>query len=303
MSPRPAPDRLRSTAPSQVPPTVLVELAEYVHHVAAPAAPVVVGIDRRRRGPEQVTAVIVPAIAPHPADPLVGLRADARWSVVGLVATGRLRAEPGASPAHRAQAGPVAVTYLRDREGDSASCFGPLDGPLTTTVEPPTGWVPDVLARCMGQPTAPPELSVAGYLDALWLDRLAQEVFRHPDHRWTWPRVAATHPFADAPGTPSPPTPRGLSELVRGFTAIRPWSVWRTGFAPEALGGFTIPDAFGRDVSMADWFDDGSLSRWLVRDLAPTDILLGDLLATLTADVADCVLTALADTQHPAARR
>ncbi|MCU1358471.1 MAG: hypothetical protein JWM89_3889 [Acidimicrobiales bacterium] len=281
-----------SPLPHSVPPT-LTRLAEVVHAGAAEAAPLIVAVANLPDGELELATQLLPAGTGHPADPLVGMLADRRWSAVGIVAGGRLRAMPGPPPEPVVAPGRVYVTYLTDRTGAAASVFGPADGELTATSEPPIGWVPDVLARVLGLATPAPQHTAASWIDALWLDALAADVFRHPGRRWSWSRVAARHPLAVEDRAP---TPRALSEMTAEAARIHPWCTIRTEWVDHlAPKRPQVSTELGSTIALSDWFDDGSFSRWVMRDLPPNELLLPDLLAVLPAGVGDCLTTALGE--------
>lgn len=294
MSPQPVPP---SVATSPLPDT-LAGVAEHVHAHAGALAPLIVGVDARPGEEPALTAGVVPTGAGHPVELLLGIRVPDTWTAIGLVCGGRIRSLPGAPPAEHQYPDRVCCTHLVDRSGRTASVIGPVEGPYdheTTTVDdPPIGWVPDVLARALGRPTPPPSGTPAVYLDALWLDLLADAVLKHPNRRWTWPRVARLHPFVPTGTTPSPDE---LAETVRGFVERHPWSWLRAakGAQLDAAQRPYVAD-FGEVVPLEEWFDDGSLARFLQRDLVPGSVLLPDVLATLPTAIGDCVLTALVET-------
>ena len=225
----------------------------------------------------------------HPIAPLVGFRAPDRWDAVGLISSGRLRTvdDPRAAPTS------VLSTVLVDRGGRVASVLGADGGgPLRTIEDPPAGVVPDVLARVLGRATPPPDQTVAAWVDLTWLDRLAGELLPRPARGRSWRWAADRHPLR---GTGPVPEPADLAIRTAAYAVERPWSAIGRSLTGTELPAAQRGPSGGSVVDAGGWFDDGSLSRWILRDLPPADALLPDLLAVLPPQVGDSVLTALAD--------
>jgi len=270
----------------------LAHYAELIHHGTRGAVPAVVSLGAGAGDSVSVRAWLFPEASGHPADPLVGFVAPRSWDAIGLVATGTVRALPGARPPSHDLAGPSQVTTLMARDGRSVSVLdGP--GPATTVLgEPPEGWVADALARCLRRPTpAPVEPSVA-WVEASWLDRIAPAVLARPGDRFSWRWLADQHPLAG--GRPHP-EPTDLAARSFTYALDHPWSLLRRRFAASAVAAVDAahPGAVSEAIDPADWFDDGSFCRWTMRRLPPAELLLGDLLAVLPDDLADMVVEAL----------
>ncbi|MEZ5182051.1 MAG: hypothetical protein R2702_09280 [Acidimicrobiales bacterium] len=91
------------------------------------------------------------------------------------------------------------------------------------------------------------------------------------------------------------PAPEDLAARAAGEALARPWSRLR-----EQLAGHDLPaeDAalpYGRVLPGREWFDDGSLSRWILRVAQPPDALLAELVERLPAHLLDQVLVGLVE--------
>jgi hypothetical protein len=297
LKPTPTPS---SPIPSS--PASLTELAEVIHGAAGGTAPLIIAAELVPGGDPNITAFLPPPTVAHPAHPLVGRRVAERFGAVGLVAGGRLhRADeqgaPDASSGTSVLADHVTITSLADRQGGYVTILGDQDAAPRVMDSRPDGWVADALSRSLGLPTPAPEQSVAGWVDNQWLDALAGPVLRHPGRRWTWSRLLEAHPLADAMRAPAP---AAVAARVRAFGVTHPWSWVREVRGQDAIvSGVDCPAELGGTVPAAEWFDDGSMCRWAGLSLVPSHVLLPDLLAVLAPGVADCLATALADTDLP----
>lgn len=273
------PRRRRTGAtPAHEPPS-LRAVAELLHRAAASSAgPVLATVAEEPPGSLALGLWPVPTPVGHPTDPLIGLRAPASWSAIGLVASGTLRSldRPAATT------GSLAVTVLTDRLGATVSVLGEPHGELQVIESPPEGWGADALARVLDRPTPPPADPPSLWLEAAWLDGLAADLLARPDPSRSWAWLARRHPLV---GTGPVPEPDDLARRTAAHAAAHPWSALRleAATAVEALVG---PDAVhppppAEVVAPAEWFDDGSYARWLLRQLPPPEVLLPDLVAVL----------------------
>lgn len=292
-------------SPSSPPATAaaLASLTELLHDATAGATgPLLATVDCRADDVVLGTWAI-PAEVRHPADPLVGFLAPAAWDAVGLVATGRVRplrpadrvgstaADPDVEPIGP---GPVRSTVLAHRDGGVCSVLEMAGRPPEVLERAPEGWVADVLARALGRATPPPAESLAGWAEAAWLHEVATIALAKPGGIRSWGRVARLHPL-HPPGAALPGALLAVEaqaiDLQSSWTRMRLLS----GIAPTV----TVRPPGGLPTTLADWFDDGSFSRWVVRDLPPAAELLPAVLDALPADVACELLDALVSVSLP----
>jgi hypothetical protein len=222
----------------------------------------------------------------HPIDPLVGFVAPTEWDAVGLVSTGRLRRLDTRSGA----ADQVLTTVLLPRAGEATSTVGPIGGPTQTLEGTPEGLVPDVLSRVLQRPTPPPECSTATLVELTWLDRIATGLLQKHSRGRTWRWLADRHPLR---GGGPPPSPEELAGRVSVYAETRTWADLRSLVEPDDLPAATWGPPGGSLASSETWFDDGSLSRWMLRHLPPAEALVADLLSVLPSPVGADLLMAL----------
>lgn len=230
----------------------------------------------------------VPQILPHPVDPLIGWIAPSSWDAVGLISSGRLRHldQPDRAPER------TLSTFLLGRDGTSASAIGPVGGEPRLLEEPPTGLVPDVLKRVLGLPTPAPEDRTGAFADLTWLDELASGVLgaRNRIRAWRW--LADRHPLR---GTGPTPSPEELAARTAAYSEERSWAGLRLLAVTQDLPAVRFGPPGGSRLPGCEWFDDGSLSRWLLSRLPPAEALVPDLLSVLPHHVGADLLTALGE--------
>lgn len=265
------------------------DLATVIHRAVAPDPVPRVVHAHPGSGPDAVALGFweLPDLPGHPADPLVGFLAPAEWSAIGIVVPSTVRSLADDGPPRA-----TVTTVLMERDGRVASVLGDEGGPLQRIDEPPVGFVPDVLARTLGLPTPAPEVDVAPYLDAAWLDRIATGLFGRPGRARSWRWLADRHPLR---GGGPPPPPEELAARVTTAAADLPWSELR-----RRMDGTELPASWcgppgGSLPPASTWFDDGSLSRWVLRQVPPAEALIPDLLSVLPDDVGAQLLLALGD--------
>lgn len=293
----------RSSPPAPCP-IPLVRLAETVHVAATPFdRSLVASVEV---GPTDVAFGTwpVPAAAPHPADPLVGFLAPAPWEAIGLVSTGRLvDLAGGADPPRRLAEGParersrVVVTVVADRSGGFASVVDRPSSDLQLLEDPPEGWVADVLARALGRSTPPPTDRLSRVVEGHWLDAIARLVLHQPGQVRTWTRLARLHPLApEGPACPG----TVLAERSEALDLESSWARMRRFFADRPPPDAPAHPPGGRQVPLSQWFDDGSFSRWIQRNLPPLDSLLAAVLDAVPATVGAELVDALVAVSRPA---
>lgn len=283
-----SPSSPSSTLPS------LRQLAEVVHRGAATWP----GSLLLTAAPGEADVAIgtwpIPTEVHHPADPLVGFLAPPHWTVLGLTTTGRAwRAVPGPEGPPEA----VRITTLFDRHGEASTILTTAEGGEEAIEEAPGGWVADVVARALGRPTPAPDVSLSAWVEAAWLDRIAELVLDQPGQVRRWAALARLHPLA-----PTGPARPGvlLAVETRALDLESSWGrmrrLWRSG--PPVPAGLAPPG--GVPVELPDWFDDGSFSRWVTRDLVPAAELLPAVLDALPDAVGRELVEALVTPPGPA---
>jgi hypothetical protein len=234
----------------------------------------------------------VPDHVAHPADPLVGFLAPDGWTALGLVTRGRAWSRDLAD----AEPVPVRITSLFGRDGTATSLLTRAEDAVEVLDEAPAGWVADVLARALALPTPPPETALSTWVEAAWLDRIAELVLDSPGHVRRWDALARLHPLA-APGAVLPGVLLAVEsralDLESSWTRMR--RLWCGG--PPVTPDLAPPG--GRPIDLPDWFDDGSFSRWVTRNLVPGEDLLPAVLDALPETVGQELLEALVGTLAP----
>ncbi len=251
----------------------------------------------------------VPTEVDHPADPLVGFLAPEEWVALGLVTRGKAWVDDpaGAGTGARVHAGPlvltdavaspVRITSLFGRDGTATSVLTRADEPVEVIDEAPAGWVADVVTRALGRPTPPPESALSTWVEAAWLDRIADLVLDSPGRVRRWDALARLHPLAP-PGAALAGVL--LAVETRALDLESSWArmrrLWR-GAAPVGPG---LRPPGGRPIALPDWFDDGSFSRWITRHLVPGEDLLPAILDAVPGSVGSELLESLVGTGVPA---
>lgn len=264
------------------------------------------------------------AAAPDPLDRLIGWLAPDEWEVVGLTMAGR---RPGG---HGCPAGASLdvlgdhlvddlfdepeddhddddhdhgdrrlhlglddhedrATVTVDRSGEARLVLGGPSGGLLR-IDASGMPLSDGLLRLLGAPTPPPEHTPGSWVELRWLDRIAAIILDRPG-RATWAEVATCHPLHDD-RQPAEPTTLALATLAHEATTT--WASLRSRWPDPPTDGH--PPGIGRATSLAEWFDDGSYSRWVQRDLPPRDLLVEAVLANLPDEVAADLVQALVTT-------
>lgn len=282
-----------SSAPSSSPlaaaePPSVARLAEVVHR-ATGDGPVTRFVHVRIDPAEEAVDLgfwDVPPLPGHPIEALVGFVAPRSWDVVGLVSSGRIRRldHPDQEPER------TVSTVLLHRDGTAASVLGPPGGEPHVLDEAPLGLVPDVLHRVLGQPTPPPDRPTGAMVEATWLDRIAAGVLQPRHRRRSWPWLADRHPLRGGGPVPSP---EELAHRTACYSRERTWTQLRAVVAADDLPAARSGPPGGTTAPGCTWFDDGSLSRWLLGQLPPADVLLPDVRSVLPTDVGAALVAAL----------
>jgi hypothetical protein len=175
---------------------------------------------------------------------------------------------------------------LADTDGAAATVLERPGAEPILLAEQPQGWGADALRRTLGLPTPAPEHPVSACVEATWIAHLAALAWPAGIDRLpplTWEQVARVHPLADPCG--AVPTPQALAHSTCSLDRESSWSRLLQSVATEITGATPSPPG-GRTVPLAAWFDQGSFSRWMLRQ-PDTDQVLLDLLDHLTDHAAE----------------
>ena len=275
----------------------IAELAELLHQGSSGHAGSVLVTVEPGRTDLALGMWPVPPEVDHPADPLIGFLAPSSWSTLGLVTSGTLWPDPDPDPDLRAH-GPtswvdprgeaVRLTVLLGRDGTATSLMSRGNGDPEVLEGPPQGWVPDVLARALGRPTPPPDTTLSFWVERAWLDHLAARLMGRPGSIRRWDDVSRAHPLSP-PGDALPGVLLALEAQALDHESS--WERMRT-LWNGPLSTTIVPPG-GRSITVSRWFDDGSFSRWVQRNLPEPADLLPVVLDSLPAALADELCEAL----------
>jgi len=235
----------------------------------------------------------IPPEVDHPADPLIGFLAPPSWSTLGFVTSGTLWPHPavrGVGPSSWVDPDGEAIrlTVLLGRDGTATSLMSRGDGAIEVLEGPPQGWVPDVLARALGRPTPPPDTPLSFWVERAWLDHLAARLMGRPGSIRRWDDVARVHPLSP-PGAALP----GVLLAVEAQALDHDSSWERMRRLWNGPPSTTVTPPGGRSLRLPRWFDDGSFSRWVQRNLPEPVDLLPVVLDSLPAALGDELCEAL----------
>jgi hypothetical protein len=215
----------------------------------------------------------------HPMEHLLGFYAPENWLAFGAVCFGWAAPPVGFDPVRYTVTGRpsqhpdrrrVRVTTLIDRHGAEHCTTALEDG--TVIDEPGQGFVGDALRRCLGLPTAPPEVAISELIANWWLLGIV-----NAGRRLTWKEATALLGDRLTRGARSggnDPIDEAFELLtVVGWDAIR---------RRVACGRAPTIDI---DPELAAWMDEGMFSRILLSDLPGVDRLLAAARSQLTANV------------------
>lgn len=282
------PDPAPATTP--IAPPSAAELADLIHGALHGGIdrPHLVGVTTEPSNDLALAFWEVPSVLRDPISPLVGYRAPSSWDAVALTCTGRRHDldQPATAPT------PVTSTVVRTRAGGSATVISSGDEPWERIASPPIGPAADVLARVLGCATPPPEHTSAVLIDLTWLERIAASHPRRSRRHLAWAHLADRHPLRrSGPG----PSPGELRARAVQAAVESPWShlLERHRTVPLPATQHGPP---GGDVLRADeWFDEGAMCRWSMRQSPPVPELLDAALGPLGPEVAEQVRSALAE--------
>jgi hypothetical protein len=172
------------------------------------------------------------------------------------------------------------VVCLLSRAGDMAGYL--RDSTSVLIREPPTvGRVPDLMRRCFGLPTPPPDQSSHAVLGAIWLNHIGARG-DIADRALMWREVAELHPViavAAAGGVEVPAAQ--FARIIELGAEVWNWS--------HLLSQATTPGCWVADLlpdGAPGWMDEGIFSRWLVDALGHPARLLPRVVPYLEAAAA-----------------
>lgn len=257
----------------------IAEIVGLVHDGVDVDELTLVGVRRHR------TAVDL-ACWPLPEDPLgassplVGWLAPGDFDAVALCSSGRFTADDDDPSAERAR-----FTVLVGREGHASAALSVAGEPVACAEET-SGLAVDVLARTLGLATPPPADGPISWLELRWLDELTARALPHPGEL-TWAEACRRHPFSNGEVV----EPEVLAVATLEVEQHTTWADARAAWVGDGSTPERPPS--GTSIDPAEWFDDGSFARWLVRDLPPLGSLLDALAANLDDDVFDALRAAV----------
>jgi hypothetical protein len=127
-------------------------------------------------------------------------------------------------------------------------------------------------------------------VELTWLDRIAMGLLdRSRGRSWRW--LADRHPLR---GSGPVPAPDELAARTAMYSEERTWAGLRLLAVAQDLPAVRCGPPGGTTAPACTWFDDGSLSRWLLSRLPPAEALVPDLLSVLARHVGADLLAALA---------
>lgn len=223
---------------------------------------------RLRRSDDAIDVEATPLEDAHPSELLVGHRLDERYFAVGVAARGwAYHCE--ADPAERSR---VSVVSIISRSGEHANVTraDDADHPVNSIDEAPTaGEQVDLMLRCLGLDTAPPPCPATDYWTLEWMASIADEILDTGDVcELEWDDVRALHPAAILLRLGGyDPDEHDFAEMASSFGRITDWSRIRTMIDNGGYG------AVGLEPGDGEWFDDGSIARYLMSRLPPVENL------------------------------
>jgi hypothetical protein len=205
-------------------------------------------------------------------DGLLGWVATPDCQAVGLVATGRLRALPGA-PAGAIDPGRdrLRLACLVTRHGEVVTKMALPDGTgngLSNYDAPSEGRMLDSLRRCFELRTPPPPVGPGRLQAVAWLVAILEHGTA-ASRQLSWSDVSRLHPVALALGTDLGGSDAGLlSGLLRLAASAWSWEDLRRQAERDACLADVI------DPKLARWMDEGMFARWILSELPSPDELL-----------------------------
>lgn len=253
---------------------------------------------RLRRIGDGIDVEATPLDGCHPSELLIGHRVDDRYFALGIAARGwAYHAE--AHPDDRAR---VSVVSIMSRTGEHANATraDDPDHPVNAVDEAPTaGEQVDVMKRCLGLDTESAPCPSSAYWHLEWLASIVDEVMADGDvdepDLMEWADVRALHPAAVLLRTGGvDPDEYDFVEMAESFGRITDWARIRSMIDN---GGYA---AVGLRAGDGAWFDDGSIARYLLARIPPTEFMIGVIRRGVTADAMAHIEGYMAREQHGA---
>ena len=214
----------------------------------------------------------------HPYDHLLGFTAPDDWTVLGVTCCGWAGStEADVPPSMQEHRRRIRQTFLLGRSGATASVVRFQDGgePLMLH-DQPVGRMFDALSRCLGLPTAPPDVDTPVLFTAWWLDNVA-DLGRRSPKRLTWKQVCDQHPAVRMLRAAGERALSGDVVLAGGTLAhVFDWPRLRELFVESRPADGLV------DPELAAWMDEGMLCRHLFAQLPPLGSLISEVLDHLT---------------------
>jgi hypothetical protein len=227
----------------------------------------------------------------HPYDHLLGFTAPDEWTVLGVTCCGWAGSlDSDLPPSMQEGRRRMRQTFLVGRSGATASAVHFQDGgePIIGDAPPTTGRMVDVLLRCLGAPTAPPEHDTGVLFTTWWLNDVVGAGRTSPT-RLTWKQVCDEHPGVRMLRAAGTRPLAGDPVLVgRALANVFDWSRLRELYT-------TVPATDIIEPHLAGWMDDGMLSRHLLGQTPPADVLLSEALDHVTPSTGRRLVVAAAE--------
>lgn len=222
----------------------------------------------------------------HPAEVLLGRRAPASWTAVGLLSYGwashpddwdEMHVMPGIAQgppiSTRRNRRRVRTSVVYDRRGRSAGRFTIAPDVVHDNPEPPVGRIPDTLRRMLQLPTDPPPCGTAQLVLFIWV----MSILRRAERRTTplsWTEVTSLHPGRTLVGEHL-----DVVAATRILDRRLTWDVVRRVARRGAMTSIVPADH-------AAWMDAGMLSREVISTLPPLEAMVAMLGEAVTSGVA-----------------
>ena len=279
--------------------TDLATMAEVVHH-ATGSEPTVIAVTPANRGTD-IGFWPVPRAAGHPTNVLIGWRPEAQVEALGLTAPSWATPLAQGSTTTLLEAGrnPCRLTVLASRSGGSATvfeCDGMVEVATPARIE---GWLADALHRCLSLATPAPANDLVASIETRWLERILRAIGSSERAGRTsvsarplaWDDLALLHPLAPEGG---PASPDGLADVVQEMARLADWRHALAALRDEPALPSPVPHPPGGSiVADHEWFDPGSLSRWVSGPDPSSHDLLWEVLDALDPAVARYLVDAL----------
>lgn len=224
----------------------------------------------------------------HPYRHLLGFTAPDDWTVLGVTCCGWAGSmEADVPPSMQEGRRRLRQTFLVGRSGAAASTVRFRDGGTPLADAPTEGRMVDVLRRCFGLPTAPPDVGTGVLFTAWWLDNIC-DLGRRSPKRLTWKQVSDLHPAVRLLRAAGERAITGDVTLAgRTLADVFDWTRLRELFVESPGAGLVSPD-------LAAWMDEGMLCRHLLGELPSLGALVREMLDHVTPMTGERLYAAVA---------